>query len=265
MGESEPLDKNVKAAEVALKAEKAQVEAEKKQARERTAVDQKAAAELQGERAGVVKEMTPRDLPAVREGAQSAARHRGGRSRRRPLSRLQHGLAPAVFPGSEARRPGDVVRELPAHAVLQSAGRRGRPWACPLRRPRLVAMRCEKACSPSRRCSGGGRALRGRMAHHLPRRREQSRRRSDPIPISPCNPATRLHLVQGKMRNTVTVLAETKTIDGVECRVVLDREEKNGKPVEITRDYYAIDKTTRRRLLLRRGSRHLQTREGREP
>jgi uncharacterized protein len=59
MGESEPLDKNLKAAEVALKAEKAQVEAEKQQARERTAVDQRAAAELQTERAGVVKEMTP--------------------------------------------------------------------------------------------------------------------------------------------------------------------------------------------------------------
>src|SRR5881227_3617423 len=34
MGESEPLDKNVKAAEVALKQEKTQVEAEKQQARE---------------------------------------------------------------------------------------------------------------------------------------------------------------------------------------------------------------------------------------
>jgi uncharacterized protein len=59
MGESEPLEKNVKAAEIALKAEKAQVEAEKTQARERTAVDQKASAELQAERAGVVKEMSP--------------------------------------------------------------------------------------------------------------------------------------------------------------------------------------------------------------
>src|SRR3954465_11189539 len=50
MAESEPLDKNVKAAEVALKEEKSQVEKEKQEARERTAVDQKAAAELQGER-----------------------------------------------------------------------------------------------------------------------------------------------------------------------------------------------------------------------
>src|SRR6478609_8579008 len=64
-------------------------------------------------------------------------------------------------------------------------------------------------------------------------------------PYFPLQPGHTLHLVQGKTRNTVTVLAETKTIDGVECRVVLDREEKNGKPVEITRDYYAIDKTTR--------------------
>src|ERR1051325_9737501 len=59
MGKAEPLDKNVKAAETALKAEKVQVEGEKQQARERTAVDQKAAAELQSERAGIVKDMTP--------------------------------------------------------------------------------------------------------------------------------------------------------------------------------------------------------------
>jgi predicted nucleic acid-binding Zn-ribbon protein len=59
MGESEPLDKNVKAAEAALKAEKAQVEGEKQQARERTAVDQKSAAELNAERAETVKGITP--------------------------------------------------------------------------------------------------------------------------------------------------------------------------------------------------------------
>jgi predicted nucleic acid-binding Zn-ribbon protein len=59
MAESEPLDKNVKAAEIALKNEKAQVEAEKQEARQRTAVDEKAAAELNSERAGLVKEMTP--------------------------------------------------------------------------------------------------------------------------------------------------------------------------------------------------------------
>jgi predicted nucleic acid-binding Zn-ribbon protein len=53
MGESEPLDKNVKAAEAALKTEKAQVEGEKQQARERTATDQRAAGELEAERSTV--------------------------------------------------------------------------------------------------------------------------------------------------------------------------------------------------------------------
>src|SRR5271166_6051794 len=46
MAESEPLDANVKKAEAALKEEKQQVEAEKAQARERTAVDQKQLDEL---------------------------------------------------------------------------------------------------------------------------------------------------------------------------------------------------------------------------
>src|ERR1700758_5031354 len=46
MGESESLDKNVKAAELSLKAEKAEVEKEKTRARDRTAVDEKAASDL---------------------------------------------------------------------------------------------------------------------------------------------------------------------------------------------------------------------------
>ena len=57
MSESEPLDKNVKAAEAALRTEKLQVEAEKERARERTAADRKAAAELQQERAVIVPQM----------------------------------------------------------------------------------------------------------------------------------------------------------------------------------------------------------------
>ena len=59
MGESEPLEKNVKAAEVALKAEKAQVEAEKDDARSRTAADQKQLDELRAERAAIVAQVTP--------------------------------------------------------------------------------------------------------------------------------------------------------------------------------------------------------------
>jgi uncharacterized protein len=53
MTESEPLDKNVKIAEAALKVEKAEVEAEKHKARDRTAVDERAAKELQTERAAI--------------------------------------------------------------------------------------------------------------------------------------------------------------------------------------------------------------------
>jgi len=76
MGESEPLEKNVKAAELALKEEKAQVEAEKGLARERTAVDQKAAGELQTERASIVKEITPatcQQYERVRKGRRGVA------------------------------------------------------------------------------------------------------------------------------------------------------------------------------------------------
>ena len=59
MSESEPLDKNVKIAEAALRDEKTQVEREKQEARDRTAVDQKAATDLRTERAGVVTAVTP--------------------------------------------------------------------------------------------------------------------------------------------------------------------------------------------------------------
>ena len=50
MTDSEPLDANLKKAEAALKEEKQQVDAEKTQARERTAVDQKQLDELKAER-----------------------------------------------------------------------------------------------------------------------------------------------------------------------------------------------------------------------
>lgn len=59
MGESESLDKNVKAAEAALAEEKTRVEAEKAQAREKTAIDQKALAELQERRAQLATEISP--------------------------------------------------------------------------------------------------------------------------------------------------------------------------------------------------------------
>jgi predicted nucleic acid-binding Zn-ribbon protein len=62
MSESEPLDKNVKAAESALKAEKAEVEKEKAVARERTSVDEKAATDLNTERASLAAQVTSATL-----------------------------------------------------------------------------------------------------------------------------------------------------------------------------------------------------------
>jgi predicted nucleic acid-binding Zn-ribbon protein len=62
MAASESLDKNVKAAEAALKDEKLQVEAEKDRARSRTASDQKFLAEVKEERAGLVTQLDPKLL-----------------------------------------------------------------------------------------------------------------------------------------------------------------------------------------------------------
>ena len=59
MGESEPLDLNVKKAEVALKEEKRVVEGEKKQARDRTAADQAQIDALRTERGEAVAKLKP--------------------------------------------------------------------------------------------------------------------------------------------------------------------------------------------------------------
>jgi predicted nucleic acid-binding Zn-ribbon protein len=59
MSESEPLEKNVKAAEVDLAKEKKQVDAEKAGARERSAADQKEIDALKAEKSAIVPQMTP--------------------------------------------------------------------------------------------------------------------------------------------------------------------------------------------------------------
>src|SRR3989454_12440741 len=43
---------------------------------------------------------------------------------------------------------------------------------------------------------------------------------------------------------TITVLNETKKVDGVETRVVEERETKGGQLVEVARNYFAISKRT---------------------
>jgi hypothetical protein len=53
-----------------------------------------------------------------------------------------------------------------------------------------------------------------------------------------------LVLAGGTEELTVTVLDETKQVDGVACRVVVEKETKNGKVVEQSRNYFAISKRT---------------------
>ena len=48
----------------------------------------------------------------------------------------------------------------------------------------------------------------------------------------------------GKERLVITVLDEVKMVDGVETRVVEERETRDGKLVEVSRNYFAISKRT---------------------
>ena len=76
MTDSEPLEKNLKAAEAALAVEKRQIDGEKKQAQERTAVDQKEIDSLKAERAGILAEMTPKvaaEYERIRKGRAGVA------------------------------------------------------------------------------------------------------------------------------------------------------------------------------------------------
>jgi hypothetical protein len=63
-------------------------------------------------------------------------------------------------------------------------------------------------------------------------------------PFFNLTPGYTLYYEHGKDTDTLTVLTGTKRIDGVETRIIEDRETKNGQLVEITRDYYAIDPAT---------------------
>ena len=128
MSESEALDKNVKAAQEALKAEKAQVEAEKGEARERTTADQTSAAELKKERAAIAASMTPATYQryerirkvAVRRGLAVAEAVEGR------CNACNMSLRPQFFQGPEEGRPDPGLRELPAPPLLQPArGHRG--------------------------------------------------------------------------------------------------------------------------------------------
>jgi hypothetical protein len=57
-------------------------------------------------------------------------------------------------------------------------------------------------------------------------------------------PGYRLVLKKGDVILTKTVLDETKLVDGVQTRVVEEKETKNGEITEVARNYYAISKRT---------------------
>ncbi|MCG3179195.1 MAG: hypothetical protein BIFFINMI_01528 [Phycisphaerae bacterium] len=57
-------------------------------------------------------------------------------------------------------------------------------------------------------------------------------------------PGFRLILADGKDTLIITVLDETKVVDGVTTRVVEERETEGGKLKEVSRNYFAIDRKT---------------------
>src|SRR5687768_5865570 len=61
-------------------------------------------------------------------------------------------------------------------------------------------------------------------------------------PYFPLVPGSRWVLREGEQRITITVLQRTRTIAGVEARVVRDVARENGQPVEVTFDWYAQDR-----------------------
>src|SRR5437867_11941970 len=57
-------------------------------------------------------------------------------------------------------------------------------------------------------------------------------------------PGYTLVLEGGNAQLIITVLNETKQVDGVETRVVEERETKDGQLIEVARNYFAISKRT---------------------
>jgi hypothetical protein len=57
-------------------------------------------------------------------------------------------------------------------------------------------------------------------------------------------PGYRLRYTDGSLIRTMTVRRKTKMVDGVQTRVIEEKEEKDGQPTKVVWKYYAIDKTT---------------------
>jgi hypothetical protein len=57
-------------------------------------------------------------------------------------------------------------------------------------------------------------------------------------------PGYTLHMQSGKDTLIITVLEETKVVDGVTTRIVEERETEGGKLVEVSRNYFVVDNAT---------------------
>jgi len=63
-------------------------------------------------------------------------------------------------------------------------------------------------------------------------------------PFFVLEPGYQLTLEDGNEKLVITVLADTKMVDGVETRIVEERETDKGELVEVSRNYFAISKRT---------------------
>jgi hypothetical protein len=57
-------------------------------------------------------------------------------------------------------------------------------------------------------------------------------------------PGYKLHMQSGKDTLVITVLEETKVVDGVTTRIVEERETEGGQLIEVSRNYFAVDVAT---------------------
>lgn len=57
-------------------------------------------------------------------------------------------------------------------------------------------------------------------------------------------PGTKLEYEGGDTRLVVTVLDRTKAVDGVQTRIIEEREYEDGKVIEVSRNFFAIDTKT---------------------
>ena len=60
----------------------------------------------------------------------------------------------------------------------------------------------------------------------------------------PIHPGKNLTLMNGKDHLFISILPETKTVDGVTAAVLEEKEEKDGQVIEISRNYFATDSKT---------------------